>query len=837
MAKAELQAWLLPVALATTSGVDLARLLLDEFRSRRVIVPGITLVERMVAQALLEAERHVADLLTRRLTAGQRDRLSILRATELDPALASAVHPQRLRRLCQEGARLTAQHLTTLLPTRRRAVLVATVLEAQVTLTDDAVLMFERLFGWMFRRVERGEEAALKRDRRTINDKIRLFARLGDALRAACDSGADAFAAIERVGAWDELGTQVDEAKRLVRPDPLDPVALVQSSFPILRQIGPAFVQAFAFGAVPGCSGLARGVEVMRRLGQGRLRRLPADAPTGFIRPTWRRRIGRDGMDRRIYEFCVLAELRDRLRAGDMWVEGSRRYCSVEQQLISAPVFAAMREAGPLPVPVVGSAAEWLADRRARLARRLAEVAAKAEACTLEEVQLKAGRLRISPLKSATPEEAEGALAPLYAHLPLIRVTDLLAEVDRWTGLAGCFTHLTTGRAHDEPRAVLTAVLADATNLGHARMAEACNLVSQRQLGWLSFWHLREDTYGAALVRLVDAQYRMSLAAAFGSGTASSSDGQHFPLDRRAQATGAVNPHKGSEPAVSSHTHLSNRYAPFHSKMISASAGEAAHVLDGLLHHSADLNVERQPHRRRRRVGPRVRALPSARVPVRAARPEPGRPTAAPVRGAGARARHRPAFGRPHRRAPGHGPLDRRAPAGSLDPHGRDQSLRDAGAARLLPARERAGARSARDRARRAHAVHARLDRGPRGAAPRDPRDEQGRSRERAQAGHLLPPGGPAARPRPPGPGPPRERAQPRGGRDRALEHDLPRSRHTPPGAPGTAGAARPAPAPVPARLAAHQPHRRLPLDRPSHPGRTAPAPPPVAHPAKAAWP
>jgi hypothetical protein len=38
-------------------------------------------------------------------------------------------------------------------------------------------------------------------------------------------------------------------------------------------------------------------------------------------------------------------------------------------------------------------------------------------------------------------------------------VTDLLADVDRWTGFTGCFTHLTTGRTHDDPRAVLTAVL------------------------------------------------------------------------------------------------------------------------------------------------------------------------------------------------------------------------------------------------------------------------------------------------------------------------------------------------------------------------------------------
>src|SRR3546814_3302601 len=82
-------------------------------------------------------------------------------------------------------------------------------------------------------------------------------------------------------------------------------------------------------------------------------------------------------------------------------------------------------------------------------------------------------------------------------------------------------------------------------------MAEACNLVTQRQLSWLASWHLREETYGRALARLVDAQHTAPLAALFGAGTSSSSDGQNFPLDRRAQATGAVNPHKGAEPAVS----------------------------------------------------------------------------------------------------------------------------------------------------------------------------------------------------------------------------------------------------------------------------------------------
>ncbi|KQN01798.1 hypothetical protein ASE78_17355 [Sphingomonas sp. Leaf25] len=61
----------------------------------------------------------------------------------------------------------------------------------------------------------------------------------------------------------------------------------------------------------------------------------------------------------------------------------------------------------------------------------------------------------------------------------------------------------------------------------------------------------------------------------------------------RAQATGAISPHKGSEPAVSFYTHVSDRDAPFHSRVISAGAGEAAHALDALLHHGADLAIER----------------------------------------------------------------------------------------------------------------------------------------------------------------------------------------------------------------------------------------------------
>jgi len=45
-------------------------------------------------------------------------------------------------------------------------------------------------------------------------------------------------------------------------------------------------------------------------------------------------------------------------------------------------------------------------------------------------------------------------------------------------------THLHSDAPAGDRRIVLTAVLADATNLGLTRMAEACSVASYRQLAW-----------------------------------------------------------------------------------------------------------------------------------------------------------------------------------------------------------------------------------------------------------------------------------------------------------------------------------------------------------------
>jgi hypothetical protein len=144
--------------------------------------------------------------------------------------------------------------------------------------------------------------------------------------------------------------------------------------------------------------------------------------------------------------------------------------------------------------------------------QRLAEIADKAARDALEDVRINDGALKVTPLKAVTPEEAEVLTDRLYDMLPGVRITELLAEVDHWTGFSAAFTHLQSGLPAEDVRVVLTAVLADATNLGLTRMADACTVTSYRQLAWTAGWHLREETYGRALATLVNAQQRQPLA-------------------------------------------------------------------------------------------------------------------------------------------------------------------------------------------------------------------------------------------------------------------------------------------------------------------------------------
>ncbi len=147
-----------------------------------------------------------------------------LRAVGLDPACAESVHPERLRKLAREGGRFTAQHLRALSLPRRRATLVSTVMDTVA----------------------------------------RLLVRLGAALIAAKKEKADLDEAVTSAVDWDRLAASIVEAERLSRPEKADLNALAGRSWPVLHRLGPNFLAAFRFRAIPAGTPTLRAAEALR---------------------------------------------------------------------------------------------------------------------------------------------------------------------------------------------------------------------------------------------------------------------------------------------------------------------------------------------------------------------------------------------------------------------------------------------------------------------------------------------------------------------------------------------------------------------------------------------
>ncbi len=131
----------------------------------------------------------------------------------------------------------------------------------------------------------------------------------------------------------DSFAESVTEAQKLAQPDDFDFLHRIGESYATLRRYAPEFLAVLA-AAAPAAKNVLDAIEVLRGMNTDNARKLPADAPTGFIKPRWQKLVMTDaGIDRRYYELCALSELKNSLRSGDIWVQGSRQFKDFEDYL------------------------------------------------------------------------------------------------------------------------------------------------------------------------------------------------------------------------------------------------------------------------------------------------------------------------------------------------------------------------------------------------------------------------------------------------------------------------------------------------------------------------
>ena len=515
------------------------------------------------------------------------ERLKAWLALDLPSGIERQVYQNRLLKIAREGGQMTPADLAKLEPQRRYATLVALAIEGMATVTDEIIDLHDRIIGKLFNAAKNKHQQQFQASGKAINDKVRMYGRIGQARLEAKQSGSDPFAAIEAVMPWYTFAASVTEAQKLAQPEGFDFLHRISESYATLRRYAPQFLDVLKLRAAPAAKGVLDAINVLRGMNTDNARKVPADAPTEFIKPRWAKLVlTDDGIDHRYYELCALSELKNALRSGDIWVQGSRQFKDFDEYLVPVEKFTTLKLANELPLAVTKDCNQYLHDRLELLEQQLATVNRTAAANDLPDAIITESGLKITPLDAAAPETAQALIDQSAMLLPHVKITELLMEVDEWTGFTRHFTHLKTGDTAKDKTLLLTTILADGINLGLTKMAESCPGTTYAKLSWLQAWHIRDETYSTALAELVNAQFRQPFAGSWGDGTTSSSDGQNFRTGSKAESTGHINPKYGSSPGRTFYTHISDQYAPFSAKVVNVG------VLDGLLYHESDLRIE-----------------------------------------------------------------------------------------------------------------------------------------------------------------------------------------------------------------------------------------------------
>jgi TnpA family transposase len=620
---------LLKHAMQNGNTIYLVQTLIEELRKQKVILPGMTTIERLVWETKARAEEKVFNVLVRPLTEnnierlnkvikndgngsktklswlkeipGQSspdaflkviERLEFIRSMQLTFNVES-IHPNKLLQMARLGARYNSQALQRFKENKRYAILVAYLSTLSQNLIDQAIEIHDRQMMILQSKGRKAQEEIQKSNGKSLNEKVVHFIDLGAALIRAKEEGLDPFTTIEQVMPWEKMIHSVEEAKQLARPMDFDYLDLLGNRFSYLRKYTPALLKSLEFRSNQASSPLMNALGTIREMNNTGKRKLPNGAPLDFLSKRWGKHVYDEegNINRTYYEIAALNELRNHIRSGDVSVVGSRLHKDFDEYIASSKEWEEAKNNDGHRLSINLSAKDYLDERFSALSERFSWISNNLD--SLEGINIKKSKIHVDRLEKDTPEEARSYSLSLYNMLPRVKLSDLLIEVAGWTRFDEAFVHASTNHIpKGNERSILMATLmAMGTNIGLTKMAEATPKISYYQMANTAQWRLYDDAMVKAQATLVNFQHKLALASYWGDGRTSSSDGMRVQVGVSSLHADA-NPHYGTGKGATLYRFTSDQFSSFYTKVINTNARDAVHVIDGLLHHESDLVIE-----------------------------------------------------------------------------------------------------------------------------------------------------------------------------------------------------------------------------------------------------
>lgn len=595
-------------AIASDEPFSLVKSGIDFLRNKKIILPGITTIERIVRKVCINIEsslfsdiysclvpeqyrlldkiiesqdekvmtvlgmlRNVSGQCSPQAFNDVADKLKQVRELNLNVDL-SFIHPNRIKQIYRAASRYEP-HMFRRFPNQKKYALLVIYLQMlEQKLVDMAVEIHDKLINSYLSKGRKLQDKMQQENGKSINEKVHLFINIGAALIRSRKEGTDPFAAIENIMPWEKMVEYIEDAKILVRPQGYDYLDLIDKWYSQLRKYSPTLLDTLTFSSTnTSMSPLIHSLDVLRELNRSNRRNVPEDTSVEFLPERWRKHIyGNDNsIDRHYYEMAVLAELKNRIRSGDVAVEGSCNYRNFNDYMLPVSQWKKKTDISE-KLAVSSNFNEYIKERYSSLDsmyKALSENLTK-----LKDLEIDDGKIHIEKLEKEVPEEVKSLNDSLYGMLPNVKLAEILFEVSKWTGFDRYFIHASSGNTpkEDEIPSIMAALMAIGTNIGLSKMADCTKEFDYHKLANISQWRLHDDAMKKAQACLVNYQHRLSLPSYWGDGTTSSSDGMRVQI--------------GVSSLISEHN-------PHYGSGKNTNAREAVHVIDGLLEHETDLCI------------------------------------------------------------------------------------------------------------------------------------------------------------------------------------------------------------------------------------------------------
>src|SRR5260370_18522259 len=383
--------------------------------AHKILLPGVTTLERFVVSVRARVEAHLYRLLTRGITVQQRDqlqrlllvpegdrvslldqirsgptrisgpairaaidRLNAVRALGITVSMKARIPSTRISSLASFANRAKARAISRMPAARRLSTLVAFVHCLEATAQDEVLEVLEMLLHDLFGKAITADQKARLRSLKDLDESA---AALAEACRLLLDPELPdeylpkkVFAKIPRAS----LENALERASALIRPPHAVHYPQFSSHYRSVRGYLPHVLTHISFEAAPAGRPLLAACDWLRD--QQDRNKTDSNAPREVIDKAWQRYVvQKDGrVDIRAYTFCVLGQLQTAIHRRDVFTIPSWRYADPRANLLSdaegeaaRPIVGRTLELPPDPQPILDSLEAELAKTYPAVALRL----------------------------------------------------------------------------------------------------------------------------------------------------------------------------------------------------------------------------------------------------------------------------------------------------------------------------------------------------------------------------------------------------------------------------------------------------------------------------------